>query len=84
MTTTQITSAAAHYLEAERLLSDADRIVSAATVNTLQEAVDAAAAMFTCAQVHATLALAGATLLAHLPGHDTARDHLGDAITGQP
>lgn len=33
------------------------------------------------AQVHATLALVGATILGALPGYDTARHELGDAIS---
>lgn len=60
-----------HYREAEKL---AEQSYTADPEH--------AAYLVARAQVHATLALAGATALGPLVGYDTARQALGDAITG--
>lgn len=59
-----------HWAEAERLLDEQSPWSG-------QRAEDLARA-----EVHATLALAGATLLAGAAGYDTARDRLADAVLG--
>jgi hypothetical protein len=66
---------ASHYREAEKDVE----IANAKPID------DGEAAFWLArAQVHATLALAGATALGSLTGYDTARDQLGDAMTDAP
>lgn len=77
-----------HYREAERLTEgwqsaldgfvDGDAELAAQITIAAPLANQALAA----AQVHATLAAAGATFLAATNGYETARDQLGDAIAG--
>lgn len=64
-----------HYREAERILGT---LKPGDTVRA-----DVAAANLAKAQVHATLALVGATALETLVGHDVARGDLGDALLGR-
>lgn len=62
-----------HWNAAEALIRLCQQSIAAG------ETVGALPAM---AQVHATLALAGATLLAGAAGCDAARDRLADAVLG--
>jgi hypothetical protein len=66
-----------HKAEAERLADKAHHFTWGDGADPVTGAALAAEA-----QVHATLALVGATLLAGAAGYDTARDRLADAVLG--
>lgn len=71
-----------HWAEAERLLNDMPTVRQ--WCEQPAEASEHRDYAIAAAQVHATLALAGATLLAGAAGYDAARDRLADAMLGVP
>lgn len=61
-----------HYAEAERMLAEAKKIVSEATTNTIDAALEVCASSVAAAQVHATLALVEATRRTHAISYEGA------------
>lgn len=72
---------AEHYRKAEQILADHKRVLENATANTVAEVIAVAPVRLAEAQIHATLAHAGAVIIAERGAHTRAGNDLFDAVT---